>query len=74
LSYDGVVCLTELFGYMRSHLNCYFSVCVIDVLSRKLSPVPVYSRLFPIFYSVKFSVSDFFAEIFDLPGLEFCAG
>jgi hypothetical protein len=45
--------LQKLCNFMRSHL------LIIGVLSRKFSPVPICSRLFPTFSCISFSVSGF---------------
>ena len=48
------------FSFMRSHLQIVIlSAGASSVLSRKLSPVPIYCRLLPTSYSIRFSVSDF---------------
>ena len=45
---------------MRSSFSIlYFTSHVISVLIRNFSPVPIYSRLFPTFFSISFSVSGF---------------
>ena len=45
---------------MRSHsLIVDLSDCAVDVLFMKLFPVPMCSRLFPTFSSIRFSVSGF---------------
>ena len=45
---------------MRFHvLIVDLRACAVGVLFRKLSPVPVHSRLLPIFSSVRFSVPGF---------------
>ena len=50
--------LQKIFSFLRSHLLIVnHSVCVIGVLFRKLLPEPMNSRLFPIFSSIRFSVS-----------------
>ena len=49
-----------LFSFMRSYLLIIdFSAWAMSVLFRKLSPVPMHSWLFPIFYSIGLSVSSF---------------
>ena len=51
--------LQKLFSFMRSHLLIVdFSACTIHVLFKKLSSLPEYSRVFPTFSSIKFSVPD----------------
>ncbi|KAL6071867.1 hypothetical protein STEG23_008824 [Scotinomys teguina] len=52
--------LQKLFSFMRSHLLIVdLSVCAIDVMFWKLSLVPVHSKLFLTFSSIKFSMSGF---------------
>ena len=52
--------LQKLFNIIRSHLLIVdLSACVIGVVFRKLFPVPMGSRLFSTFFSVRFSVSSF---------------
>lgn len=59
---------------MKSHLlTVYLSAYTIDVLFRKPSPVPRYSRLFSISSSIRISISGFIFEVFDPLRLEFCA-
>jgi hypothetical protein len=50
--------LQKLFSFMRPHL-LIVSAYAIGVLLRKLSLVPIYSRLFPTFFSFRFTVSGF---------------
>ena len=64
--------LQKLFGFMRSHLLILdFSSCTISVLFRKLSPVPIISRLIPIFFSIRFSVSGFMLKFLNHLDLSF---
>ena len=57
---DGVLCVTKLFCFMRFHLLIVvLGACAIGALFRKLSPVPVWSRLFPTSSSVRFNASGF---------------
>ena len=52
--------LQKLCSFMRSHLLVVnHSVWFTDILFKKLSPVPMSSRLFHTFCSVRFSVSCF---------------
>ena len=52
--------LQELCNFMRSHLSILnLTAQAIAVLFRNFSPVPISSRLFPIFSSISFSVSGF---------------
>ena len=52
--------LQKLLSFMRSHLLiCDLSTCTIGVLFKKLSSVPICSRLFPTFSSIRFSISGF---------------
>ena len=52
--------LQELFSFMRSHLLIVdLSGWAIGVLFRNLSPVPMCSRQFLTFFSIRFSVSGF---------------
>jgi hypothetical protein len=60
-------------------LQCHLSIVdlrarAIGVLSRKLSPVPMCSRVFPTFSSIRFSVPGFYAEVLDLLRVDFGAG
>ena len=58
--FNGVLCLREAFQFHEvSFLIVDLSAWVIGVLFRKLSPMPVYSRLFPTFFSTNFSISGF---------------
>ena len=55
---DSVLCLTEaLQFYEVPFVNSW--AWAIGVLFRKISPVPMCSRLFPTFFSISFSVSGF---------------
>ena len=49
--------LENLFSFMRYTVD--LSAYAIDILFRKLSPMPMHARLFPIFSSIRFSVSSF---------------
>lgn len=50
----------KLLSIMRSHfLSVDLSACNTSVLLRKLSPVPMQSRLLPSFSFIRFSASDF---------------
>ena len=52
--------LQKLSSFMRSHLSIFdHRAWAIGVLFRKFSPVPMSSRLFPIFSAIRFSVSSF---------------
>ena len=52
--------LQKSFSFMRFHLLILdLSAWAIGVLFRKLSPVPMSSRLLPTFCSIRFSVSGF---------------
>ena len=52
--------LQKLSSFMRSHLSIlYLRAWAIGVLFRKFPPVPMSSRLFPTFSSIRFSVSGF---------------
>ena len=52
--------LHKLFNFMRSHLSTVdLRARAIYVLFSELSPVPMSSRLFPTFSSMRFSVSSF---------------
>ena len=56
----GSFALQKLFNFMRSYLLIVdLSVCVNSVLFRKSFPVPLSSRLFPTFSSVRFKISVF---------------
>jgi hypothetical protein len=51
--------LLKMFSFMRSHLlTVDLSACAIGILFSKLSPVPMHSRLFRTFSSIRFSVYD----------------
>ena len=58
---DYVFCLTEFSSFMRSHLLSVFDIRAwgIGVLFRKFPLVPISSRLFLIFPSIRFSVYGF---------------
>jgi hypothetical protein len=52
--------LQKLCNFMRSHLSILDLIAqVIGVLFRNFPPVPIFSRLFPTFSSISFSVSGF---------------
>jgi hypothetical protein len=52
--------LKKLCNFMKSHLSILdLTAQVIAVLFRDLSPVPICSRLFPIFSFLSFTVSGF---------------
>ena len=52
--------LQKLFSFMRSHLSLVgLRFLAIGVLFREFSPVPTCSKFFPIFSSIRFSVSSF---------------
>lgn len=52
--------LQKLFSFMRLYLLIVnISACIIDVLFRKLSLMPMHSKLFLTFSSIRFSVSGF---------------
>ena len=52
--------LQKLWSFIRSHLSILdLTAHAIAVLFRNFSPVPISSRLFPTFYSISFTVSDF---------------
>jgi hypothetical protein len=52
--------LQKLCNFMRSHLSILdLTAQVIAVLFRNFPHVPIYSRLFPTFSSINFSVSGF---------------
>jgi hypothetical protein len=56
---NSVLCLTEAFQFMRSHLLIVnLSACTNSVLFRNTS-VPMSSKLFLTFFSIRFSVSGF---------------
>ena len=66
--------LQKLFSFMRSHLIVvHLLVFTIGVLLR-ISPVPMRSRLFPTFTSIRFNVSGFMLRILIHFVLSFCAG
>ena len=53
--------LQKVFSFMRSNLLIVtLRVCATDALFRKLSPVPMCSRLFPTSSSIRFSVTGFY--------------
>ena len=52
--------LQKLCNFIRSHLSILdLTAQTIAVLFRNFSPVPIYSRLFPTFFSIRFVVSGF---------------
>ena len=69
---DNVLCLTEDLSFMRFHLLIIGrSYCTTSVLFNNLSPMPMYSRLFSTFLSIRISVSRIMLRSLEL---EFCAG
>lgn len=56
---DVSLALQKLFSFMRSYVFVELSICAISILFRTTSPVPMYSRLFLSFSSIRFSVSGF---------------
>lgn len=68
--FDDVLCLSEAFQFHL--LIVYLGSFTIRILFRKLSPVPMHSKLFLISFSISFSW--FYVEIFDLFRLEFYTG
>ena len=59
-SFVLLLSLQKLFSFIRSHLLIIdHNIWAGDVLFRKLSPIPIYSRLFPTFPFIIFSVSSF---------------
>jgi hypothetical protein len=48
----------ELLTFMKSHLSSV-GLILISMLFRKLPPVPMNSKLFPTFSSIRFSISGF---------------
>jgi hypothetical protein len=52
--------LQKLCNFMRSHLSIlYLTAQAIGVLFMNFSPLPISSRLFPTFSSIRFSISGF---------------
>lgn len=57
---NNIICLTEAFQFRKPLLlSVDVSAFAIDVFFRKLSHVPMCSRLFPVFSSRRFNVSGF---------------
>jgi hypothetical protein len=62
----------NIFSFLRYHLlTVDLSAWVMDVVFRKLFPIPMYSRLFHTFYSIKFSVTCFTLRTFIYLDLSF---
>ena len=62
---DRVLCLIETFQFDGiPFMNCEPYCLNIGVLFRKLSPVPLLSRLVSTFSSIKFSIADFMLRYF----------
>jgi hypothetical protein len=58
---NSVLCLTEaLQFYEVPFVDTYLIAQAIGALFRKISPVPIFSKLFPTFSSISFSVSVFY--------------
>lgn len=55
--------LQKLFSFMRS-LSVDLTICIVGVLFRMLSPVPLHSMLFPTFSSMGFSASKIYIKVF----------
>ena len=70
----GVLCLIEGFLFHEVPFIVTLSVCAISILFRKLSSVPLLSRISTTFFSIRFSVSGFILRSLIHLGLEFCAG
>ena len=68
-----VLCLREYFQFQEVlFIIAALSVCASDVIFRKLSSMPMCSRLHLMFSSIGFSVTGLM-EAFGPPELEFCA-
>jgi hypothetical protein len=66
--------LQKLLNFHDVHLLIVdFRVGTIGILFRKFSLVPLYSRIYPTFSSIKFNVSILVVEVFFPHGLEFGA-
>ena len=64
--------LQKLFSFIRWHLLIGDLIAyTIDALLKKFSPVPMSSKLFPTFSSLRFSVSDFMLRTFIYFALSF---
>ena len=57
---DSILCLKEVFSFMRSHLLFVaLRVYATGVIFRKWCPLPMGSRLLSTLFSIRFSVTGF---------------